>query len=449
MISMKFGGTSMGSAKSIQNAAKIIKTQLEKAKVTVVVSAVSGMTDRLINLANSAISERNDTAEQFLEIRSIHQEIIDGLFEEKTSIESEIKALIDALEDFINGIKVIKELSPHSYDYITSYGERLSATILAHYLSSINISSKAIMADTFLVTNKLAGNADPLIAETKRNGYPLLTDLMKSGITPIVTGFMGRSTEGKITTLGRGGSDYSAAIVGAVIGASEIQIWTDVSGFYTTDPRICPTATPHAIVSFREASELARFGAKVLHPRTMLPAMEDNIQIKIKNTFYPEDPGTTVTFDENAVPKTVKAIALKKDVQLITICSTEMLMTYGFMAKIFNIFEEHNLGVDIVATSEVTVSISIEDKAKPELIHDLKKLGEVTVEDNLHIVSIVGTGLEGDLTPNAKILTVLSENNIDAKVITQGASQNNFSLMLKAKDSTTAVQLIHLALFEN
>ena len=449
MISMKFGGTSMGSAESIKTAVGIIKLQLEKAKVAVVVSAVSGITERLIELANSAVSQRNQIEEQFAEIRKIHQEIIDGLFTDKETVSKELSMLIDSLEDFITGIRLIKELSPHSYDFITSYGERLSATILSHYLSEQDVPAEAVMADKFLVTNKLAGNADPLIAETKRKGQPLLEELMKQNLTPVITGFLGRSSEGKITTLGRGGSDYSAAIVGAVINATEIQIWTDVSGFYTTDPRVCPEARPHKIVSFREASELARFGAKVLHPRTMLPAKEDNIPIIIKNTFFPQEEGTKVTFDEKEVPKSVKAIALKKDVELITICSTEMLMTYGFMAKIFRKFEKHNLGVDIVATSEVTVSISVEDKATPELISDLEELGTVIVEDNLSIVSIVGTGLEDDLMPNAKILMVLAENKIDAKVITQGSSQNNFSLILEEDEAIKAVELIHATLFEN
>jgi aspartate kinase len=432
---MKFGGTSMGSADSIKNVANIIKVQLAKEPVAVVVSAVSGTTDKLIALANTAVSKEDNLQEKLEDIKQTHFQII-----AKLGIENNTQKLFETLEDFIMGIKLIKELSPHSYDFISSYGERISATILAQYLNKIGIRSDAIMADSFLVTTEVPGSADPIIEQSKLN--------IPNGVTPIITGFLGRSTDNKITTLGRGGSDYSAAAVGAILNANEIQIWTDVSGLYTTDPRICQLATPHTLVSFREASELAKFGAKVLHPRTMLPAKEEGIPIIIKNTFHPEKGGTKITFNEEEVPKTVKAVAIKKDIQLITICSTEMLMTCGFMAKIFNTFAKHNISVDIVATSEITVSISVEDKATPELIQDLKTLGTVTVEDTLNIIAVVGSGLENDLMPNAQILKALAENNIDAKVLTQGSTQINFSIIVEEKNAVEATQIIHKTLFE-
>lgn len=435
MIVMKFGGTSMGSADSIKNVAHIIQLQLKKGPAAIVVSAVSGTTDQLIDLANTALSNQGDINQQLEEIKQKHFQIITQL-----GIENTTQELFQVLEEFITGINLIKELSPHSYDFISSYGERISATILAAYLNKISIQSQAIMADTFLVTTEVAGNADPIIEQSQLN--------IPQNITPVITGFLGRSTEKKITTLGRGGSDYSAAAVGAILKADEIQIWTDVSGFFTTDPRICQNARAHEIISFREASELARFGAKVLHPRTMLPAKNDNIPIVIKNTFHPEHFGTKVTFDESEVPNTVKAVAIKKNIEVITICATEMLMTYGFMAKIFSIFANHNTGVDIVATSEVTVTISVEGTASSELITALQTLGNVTIEKNLNVIAIVGSGLTNNLKPNAQILNTLAENNIDAKVITQGSTQINFSLIIEDKDAIKATQLIHKTLFE-
>jgi aspartate kinase len=452
MLAMKFGGTSMGSPESLQKVAEIIKSYLHDNPV-VIVSAVSGTTDQLINIANLCLkTSQKSFLIKLEELEQNHLSIIQHLFkvesENKELCIEEIKEKIKFLRTYLIGVNLIKELSPHSFDYISSYGERLSSVILSHYLNSIEIKSCSLMADEFLITTDVAGNGDPLIAETKKKGKPMIQKLVKSNKVPVITGFFGKSLKGHITTLGRGGSDYSASIVGTIINATEIQIWTDVSGIYTADPRICKLAVPHKIVSFKEASELARFGAKVIHPRTILPAIESKIPIVIKNTFQPEAEGTTITFDEHAVKHTVKSIATKKGVTLITIETPEMLMTYGFLSKVFNLFNEFNVPVDIVATSEISVSCSVESTDTSKLVKELQKLGTVTIQNQLCILAIVGIGLKGNLKLNAKILDVLAKSKVEAQVISQGSTQNNFSLIIKELEATKATQKIHTALFE-
>jgi aspartate kinase len=420
MLAMKFGGTSMGSVESLQKVAAIIKSHLHENPV-VIVSAISGTTDMLINIGNLAYKSNKKAFQTKLkQLHQNHLSIINQLFSQNQELQlkciEELDQKINVLNDYLTGINLIKELSPHSYDFISSYGERLSACILSNYLNSINIKSSSIMADEFLVTTDTPGNADPLMPESRKKGKPLIQKIVQSKKVPVITGFFGKSNKGHITTLGRGGSDYSASIIGTIINAKEIQIWTDVSGIYTADPRICSSAHPHKIISFKEASELARFGAKVIHPRTILPAIENKIPIFIKNTFNPKDLGTEITFNENAVKHTIKSIATKKGVTLITIETTKMLMTYGFLAKVFNLFNDFNIPVDIVATSEISVSCSVETNSLDKLIRELKKLGTVTVEANLAILAIVGIGFKGNLKLNAKILETLAKNKIEAKI---------------------------------
>ncbi len=230
--------------------------------------------------------------------------------------------------------------------------------------------------------------------------------------------------------------------------ARDVQIWTDVSGIYTTDPRVCSDAKPHKLISFREASELAHFGAKVIHPRTILPAVENKIPIFIKNTFKPDEKGTEITFNEKRVPDSIKAIAFKKGVTLITVETPEMLMTYGFLAKIFDIFETHNISVDIIATSEISVSVSVENKEITKLVKDLNSLGQVQIHKDQCIISVVGKGLYGNLKYNTKIIESLAKLKIEAKVITQGATQNNFSVVINEADCNKAVTQIHSKLFK-
>ena len=450
MITMKFGGTSMGSPDSLKNVTDIIRLNLNE-KPIVVVSAVSGTTDILIEIANLALKSTKGYQQKLSDLKTKHFQIVEKLFPADSNYKLDCIEILnekfEVLTSYLTGINLIKELSPHSFDFISSYGERLSTVILSAYLNEVEIKSTFLMADQFLVTTDQASNADPILAETKKKGKPMIEKIIKAGKVPVITGFFGKSKKGHITTLGRGGSDYSASIIGTITNSSEIQIWTDVSGIYTTDPRICNDAKPHSLVSFREASELARFGAKVIHPRTILPAIESRIPIYIKNTFEPTNKGTEITFDERKVPHTIKSIALKKDVTLITIETPEMLMTYGFLAKVFNLFNEYNIPVDIVATSEISVSVSIESKDYDKLVRELQKLGAVSIEKNLCIVAIVGLGLRGNLKLNAKILDGLAKLKIEAKVITQGSTQNNFSIIVKSMDAINAIQKTHKILF--
>lgn len=448
---MKFGGTSMGSPQSLENVAKIIKKNL-KHKPAIVVSAVSGVTDMLIDISTTALKSDKLLQSKFKKLEQKHYQIIDELFDkksaEKTQLVKNLETKFTILKNYLTGINLIKELSPHSEDFISSYGERLSTLILSHYLRSIGIKSDFVMGDEYLVTTCCPGGGDPLISASRKKGRAKIEGMIKKGFVPVITGFFGRSTDGHITTLGRGGSDYSASIVGAIINAKEVQIWTDVSGIYTTDPRICSHAKPHKIISFREASEMARFGAKVIHPRTMLPAIENQIPVFIKNTFHPENQGTEISFDEKRVPNDIKAITIKKGVTLITVETAEMLMTYGFMAKVTAIFDKHNVPMDVIATSEISISTSIETSNVKPIVKDLQKLGDVTVDENLCIICVVGQGLKSNLKTNAKILDALSTLNLEAKVISQGAPQNNFTLVIPESAAIKAVNKIHDTLFK-
>ena len=446
---LKFGGSSVGNAQRIQNVAKIILSQKEKYKV-VVVSVVQKITDLLINTANSALENNESEVKKNLQIlKEIHFEII-----EKNIANKDQKIIHEVFNDYLNrikniyqGISCLNELSPQTLDLISSFGERMSAQLMAFTLKKMGINAQKISAAEIIRTDETFNGANVDFPQSEILIRKHIHPLLKKNIIPIVTGFIAGSIKGNIVTLGRGGSDYTAAILGICLDAKEIQIWTDVSGILTTDPRIVKQAKIIPQITFKETAELAYFGAKVLHPKTIQPAVEKNIPVRILNTFKPEDKGTIVASGSKS--DEIKAISFLKNITLIRICSSRMLGQYGFLAKIFEIFSHHKISIDVVTTSEVSVSLSINTKdLKPELIEDLQKYGKVQTEKNLALICIVGNKLKNDLKKEAIIFETLTKNKIPTEIISKGASNINITFLIKEELLEKAVKALHKSLFE-
>ena len=433
MIVMKFGGTSVGGADEIRNVAEIIKSNLGR-KPIVVVSAVKKITDKLIELANLAKEGNGD--ETFSTIKSIHYGILERLSLEKKLLDSDFNELQKAVKS-VNG----KMLDAKTLDLFQSFGERMSSKIVAAQLSKNNMEAQAFNAfDLGLITNSDFGNAEPL-EEAYNN---LDKNITKLNVVPVITGFIGKTVNGEITTLGRGGSDYTAGIIGAAINASEIQIWTDVDGIMSADPKIVGNARTLEQVSFAEASELAYFGAKVLHPKTIIPAMEKNIPVRVLNTFNPKGSGTLILNEVEKSNQTVKAITSKRNITLIHVNSKRMLGAYGFLARLFDVFYKYKQSVDVVSTSEVSVSMTTDNgKNVEDIASDLKGIADVKVLKNKAVICVVGEGMRNAPGVSGRVFSVLGKNKINIEMISQGASEINITFVVDGKDAENAVKVLH------
>ena len=439
MIVMKFGGTSVGSAESIRNVAGVGKASLGRSPF-VVVSAVSGVTDMLLASARTAVDRKSPIRAIVKEIAGTHAAVIDELGLDSGLISEEIAEL----EHVLFGISLIRELTARTSDYIVSFGERMSSKIVAAYARKAGINAEALNAyELGMVTDGNFGNAEILPAT-----YDMIVAAVKgipAGVIPIVTGFIGKTDEGEVTTLGRGGSDYTAAIYGAALGAEEIQIWTDVDGVMTADPKIVPDARAVDVVSFEEASELSYFGAKVLHPKTILPAMNRNIPVRVLNTFNPSGNGTVIlrtAMVSHDMP--VTAITCKKDIHVISISSLRMLLAYGFLSRVFKIFEEFKVPVDVIATSEVNVSVTVEKKFDiAGLVEMLKAFASVTVLSDRASISIVGEGIRSKSGIGGRIFSVLGRKGVNVEMVSQSYGVLSESVIVEEKYVNDAVKALH------
>ena len=438
MIVMKFGGTSVGGADEIRNVAEIIKSNLGR-KPIVVVSAVKKITDKLIELANLAKEGNGD--ETFSTIKSIHYGILERLSLEKKLLDSDFNELQKAVKS-VNG----KMLDAKTLDLFQSFGERMSSKIVAAQLSKNNMEAQAFNAfDLGLITNSDFGNAEPL-EEAYNN---LDKNITKLNVVPVITGFIGKTVNGEITTLGRGGSDYTAGIIGAAINASEIQIWTDVDGIMSADPKIVGNARTLEQVSFAEASELAYFGAKVLHPKTIIPAMEKNIPVRVLNTFNPKGSGTLILNEVEKSNQTVKAITSKRNITLIHVNSKRMLGAYGFLARLFDVFYKYKQTADVVSKSEVSVSMTTDNgKNVEDIASDLKGIADVKVLKNKAVICVVGEGMRNAPGVSGRVFSVLGKNKINIEMISQGASEINITFVVDGKDAENAVKVLHKEYYE-
>jgi|TARA_B100000315_G_C14567787_1_gene583864 aspartate kinase len=434
MIIMKFGGTSVGNADRISNTADIIKANIDK-KPIVVVSAVSGATNKLIELGNASVEGNGD--EILEEIKKNHYEILEKLELDKSLVNKDL----ENLSAIIDEIKNNKEINNKILDNVQSFGEQMSSKIIAAQLNKIGIKTEAFNAwDLGFLTNEEFGNAEPL-EETFNN---LNDNIKKLNIVPVITGFIGKTKDGEITTIGRSGSDYTAAIIGSAINADEIQIWTDVNGIMSADPKIVSNTKTLEKVSFAEASELAYFGARVLHPKTILPAVRKNIPVRVLNTFDTKNNGTLILNNSEKSEHVVKAITSKKNIILIHVDSTRMLGAYGFLARLFDIFDKYKKSVDVISTSEVSVSMTINDEENLDrIIKDLEGIANVQISKNKSIICVVGEGMRNTPGVSGRTFSVIGRNKINVEMVSQGASGVNTTFIVDNNNSEQAIKALH------
>ena len=459
MIVMKFGGTSVADVAAIERliaivrAARQVTIQPEAADwrgPIVVVSALGGATDRLLGVAAEAGAGDIDGASEHLAaLRARHVEVAMIVLDarERADVETFINREFDELDRIAGALGVLREVTPRWLDALAATGEIISSRIVASALTTHGLAASWVDARKVMVTGEEHTSAPPLLPETTAALQAIVDPLLGQRRIPVVGGFVGATRAGVTTTLGRGGSDYSAAIVGACLGASEIQIWTDVDGMLTADPRMIKDVrlVPH--LSFAEASELAYFGAKVLHPATIQPAVAANIPVRILNSRRPQDAlGTLITRDRPSTGKPLTAVASKQGVTVVDITSTRMLMAHGFLARIFEVFESYRTSVDVVTTSEVSVSVTIDDARRvPEVMAALAEVAEVTREDDMAVICAVGEGLQSDPTFVSHLLE--SIGGIPIRMVSQAAARRNITLVIREADLESALTRIHAAFF--
>jgi len=450
MVIMKFGGTSVEDARAMENVIRIVAKE-ESHQPVVVLSAIAGATNALLKSSAIALEGNLDAAHAELNaLLDRHVTLLENLLKDRSEIQQLIltfRRRFDELKTLCQGVAILGELTNRSLDALASVGEQLSTMILSRTMAERGFNVELVDARRFMITNDQFASAAPNFELIHRMAGDLLLPPLRLGKIVITQGFIGSTAKGITTTLGRGGSDYSAAIIGAALNADEIQIWTDVDGVLTADPRIAPAAKKLKIISFREASELAYFGAKVLHPSTILPAVEKNIPVVVLNSKHPESTGTRIVGDPPKSNAVVKSIASKKGITVINIQSTRMLMAYGFLSSIFSVFQRHKTAVDLVSTSEVAVSLTIDNTANLEQIEEeLREFSDVTVFPNKAIVCVVGEQMRATAGVVDRVFRAL--NNINVIMISQGASEINMSLVIEEDFVTRAVQQLHKEFFE-
>src|SRR2546421_113616 len=445
---MKFGGTSVEDANAFRNVAKIVLAAAD-ANPVVVVSAISGFTNSLLKSVDRAFHGDPRNASRSIEPDFARHVAIAGELLNADATATFEQALAAARAEIRQLHRIIAAhpvTMPPLQDEIVAYGEQLSSQLLAAVLREHGLAARQIDARRCIKTDESYGTASPLPESEQSTRNEVLT-LLESSKIPVLGGFVGSTMTGVTTTLGRGGSDYTAALVGAALDAREIQIWTDVSGVLTADPRVVPSARPIPRLSYAEAAELAYFGAKVLHPKTIEPATARQIPVRICNSLAPDDPGTVVAADAAVWPGAVKAIAHKTGLTVLQIASTRMLGAYGFLRALFEVFDRHRTVVDVVTTSEVSVSLTLEDaRALPVIVSELRALGEVSVEPHRAIVSVVGEGLRTTPGIAARIFTTIQDINVS--LISQGASRVNLTFVVAEDRVYEAVRRLHEACFE-
>ena len=454
---MKFGGTSVEGATAFKNAAGIVFDR-QALRPVVVVSAMAGFTDALITSVQQALTASAAAGADSLEKHfDRHLRVVDALLHSEALrmrqlIEQsgkEIEELLNTAAAEVSGTSSHESRKRRKFfeDAVVSYGERLSAALLAAVLIENHVVCTDVDARRCVITDDEHGCATPLMTETVRSTRAQLEPLIASGCVPVLGGFIASTLEGATTTLGRGGSDYTAALIGAALEAKEIQIWTDVPGVLTADPRLVATARTVPHLSFEEAAELAYFGAKVLHPKTLHPAIERGIPVRICNSRAQESGSTLVVGESKRSSQTVKAIAHKTGVTTVQVTSTRMLGAYGFLRALFEVFAEHKTAVDVVTTSEVSVSLSLDDTTSlGEIVAELEKLGTVSVEEKRAILCVVGEGLRTTPGIAARIFSTISDINVS--LISQGASRINLTFAVEEERVRETVARLHKEFFE-
>jgi aspartate kinase len=449
VIVCKFGGTSVGDAEAIARTATIIAERRERQPI-VVVSALAGATNGLLAIAEQAARGQLIGALRAIEeMRERHlaqtQLLLAADQAVADDIAAEISAMFDELAMLADALRTLGDLTPRSLDAIASLGEQISSVLVVAAFKLRGLPATHVDARQVIITDERFTKAEPQPDAIAEAAQRVLMPLIRDGLIPVMGGYIGSTKAGGITsTLGRGGSDYSASLVGAALQVDAIEIWTDVDGMLTADPRVVQGSQLIERIAFDEASELASFGAKVLHPNTIAPAVTKGIPVWILNSRRPKGTGTLITFDAPRRP--VTAIAGKSGVSLVKVRSPRMLLTEGFMRTLFAVFERHRTSVDVVATSEVSVSVTIDDAARlDELILELRELGDVTVERNRGIVSVVGTGLSDGGKAMACALTAVGD--IRVHMLSLSSSGINLTVVVDGEQVSPAMQRLHAAFF--
>lgn len=445
---MKFGGTSVGDADALRRLVRIVEVRRDRSPV-VVVSALRGVTDALLHAVRCASAGDVRTGFEQLEPQLARHDAIAAELLPPDACRRIQAMTAEAREEIVDLLRIV---SAHPgtraalQDEIAAFGERLSGPLAAAVLEAGGVPARYLDARRCIVTTEDHGRAAPLMDETRARTRAELLPVLEEGVVPVLGGFIGSAANGATTTLGRGGSDYSASIFGAALDAAEIQIWTDVTGFLTADPRVVPEAKPIARLSYDEAAELAFFGARVLHPKTIQPAVEKSIPVRVCNSREPEHPGTLI--DGESVPASggVRAIAHKPGITIVQITSARMLGAYGFLRALFEVFDRYRTAVDVISTSEVSVSLSLEDTRRlPEILAALEELGSVRVTDGNAIVSVVGEGI-GE-TPGIAARVFGTVRDVRILLISMGASNINITFLVPEAEAETAVRRLHAEFF--
>jgi len=449
---MKFGGTSVADAEAINRLIGIVRQEMQAhpdaGAPVVVVSALAGVTDKLVAIAQLAEDGAADRAAAELSaLVERHVAVASAVTSgSRAGVIADVRKEFDELIGLVHALAVLREVSPRSRDAVLAVGEVVSSRIVASAMHDHRVPSAWVDARTVLVTDAEHTAAVPDMNETRDRALERIAPVSQAGKVAVLGGFIGATGAGITTTLGRGGSDYSAAIFGACVDADEIQIWTDVDGMLTADPRIVPQPRLVPQLSFAEASELAYFGAKVLHPSTILPAVAKNIPVRILNSRRPDKSGTRITADGAAPGSQLTAIACKRDVAVIDITSTRMLMAHGFLRRLFEVFERFKTAVDVVTTSEVSVSVTVDDTRRLEAILDnLDNFAKATPEREMAIICVVGENLRADPTLFSRAVTALER--IPLRLVSQAASRRNITFVLRDSDVPHAMMRLHETFF--
>ena len=446
---MKFGGTSVADPDAINRLIGIVKQQRARTGTPlVVVSALSKVTDSLVSIAqlaeDGAVEQAAAAVKALLER---HLSVATAVTStSRDQLRAEVRAEFDELNGLVHALSVLREVSPRSRDAVHAVGEVVSSRIVAAAFADHGVACAWVDARTVLITDAEHTAAAPDMMETGDRARERVAPLLAEGKVVVLGGFIGATAAGITSTLGRGGSDYSAAIFGSCLGVDEIQIWTDVDGMLTADPRIVPQPRLVPQLSFAEASELAYFGAKVLHPSTILPAVARNIPVRILNSRRPENTGTLITAEARHADGQLTALACKRDVTVIDITSTRMLMAHGFLRRLFEVFERFKTAVDVVTTSEVSVSVTVDDTRRLEAILDnLHNFAEASCEREMAIICAVGENLRADSTLFGRAVTSLER--IPLRLVSQAGSRRNVTFVLRDADVPHAMMRLHETFF--
>lgn len=447
MIVVKFGGTSVGDAEAIERTAEIVKGRLDR-QPAVVVSALSGATNSLLAIGEQSARGHLIGALRGVEtLRDRHFQQCENLLgtsAEASEVASEMSATFDELASLAEALSVLGHATPRSFDAIAAFGEQLSSHLVAAFFKLRGIPSEHLDARDIFATDDNFMAAEPqtdAIAEAARH---LVQPLIREGKVPVMGGFIGRTARGITTTLGRGGSDYSASLLGAALHAEAIEIWTDVDGMLTADPRVVKGSRLIEQIRFDEASELATFGAKVLHPNTIAPAVRLGIPVYIYNSRNPKGRGTRITFD--APRRAVSAIAGKGGITVVKVGAAKMLFARGFLRRVFEIFEKNGISVDVVATSEVSVSVTVDEPSGLEsLVVELSQLGDVSVERDRAIVAVVGAAISEDTASMGRAIGAL--DGIKVHMMSLSATGINLTMIVDGDQLNPVMERLHDAFF--